>query len=112
MKKTKEEMMEYAIQMRLRGDTYREMLAYLNRYTKDEAIIKEIISKVDNLEKTKRIKAPERGGSISSFSVILGILFIVAGIALIIFLWDRGFIAGLPVLLIIIGFGALSGKIG
>ena len=106
-------MLEYAIQMRLRGDTYRDMLNYLNRHTNDDTIIKDIISKVDNLEKGKRIKAPERGrSSISSLSAVLGVIFIVAGIALIFFLWDKGFIASLPIILIIIGFTALSGRLG
>jgi len=112
MEKSKQELLDYSIQMRLRGDTYRDMLAYLKKYTNDEAVIKEIISKVDSLEKTKRIKSPERRTSVSSLSIVLGSIFIVTGIFLIIFLWERGFVASLPILLIVLGFYAFSGKMG
>ncbi|MCD4791644.1 MAG: hypothetical protein K8R54_00295 [Bacteroidales bacterium] len=113
MKKSKDEMLKYAVQMRERGDTYRDMLAYIKRYTNDEAIIKEIISEVDSLEKRKRINTPERGSNSGSMiSIIFGSIFLVSGVILIFFLWGKGFVSTIPFILIAIGIAAFSGKFG
>jgi len=112
MEKSKEELLKYSIEMRLRGDTYRDMLAYLQRWTNDDKIIKEIIATVDKLEKEQKISTPKYENSASIVSIVLGLTFIIGGIALIFVLWNKGFVASLPIILIVIGFGALSGRMG
>ncbi len=113
MVKTKEELLQYALKMRERGDTYRSVINYLNRNTDDEGLKKEIIQEVDRLEKENPGKNQLKPGSDSpsKFSIIMGVLFLGFGAILIPFLWNKGFISTIPFILIGIGVTALVGLI-
>jgi len=112
MPKTKKELLEYAIKMRQRGDTYRTIMQYLERNCDEKDVIKEIISSLDLLEKQQHIKVNQSTTQNNLFiSKFIGALFIILGIFLIIFLWKQGFIAWLPLGLVIIGLFGITGKI-
>jgi hypothetical protein len=110
MEKTNQELVDYVIKMRMRGDNYRSIMAYLQRHCENEETVNDIIQLVDQLEKTKKIKPGRADGSKPSFyNMIFGILFIVSGVLLTLFLWQIGFIWGISLLMIGIGIWALMG---
>ena len=109
MEKTKEEMMEYAIKMRVRGDDYRSILNYLQLYSSDKNLIDEIISEIDQLEKNKIITSTlENTTEPQTVNLLLGSLFSLSGIVLIFFLWGKGFISTIPFLIIGMGVWVLT----
>ncbi|MDR3226843.1 MAG: hypothetical protein LBT56_04135 [Prevotellaceae bacterium] len=110
MEKTKEELLEYAIKMFQRGETYRAILSYIKSNTSDEEVIKQIITNIDSLEKENKIKRTTVKESNSFFNIFMGFFLIVLGITLIYFLWGEGFIAVFPFLLIIAGLFAINNK--
>ena len=112
MQKTKEEIQEYAIIMRGRGESYRTILNYIKSKTSDEDTITDIISHLDQLEKSNNLKiSKEYPGNLSITNTLLGSLFLISGIVLIFFLWGKGFISTIPFMLIGIGMLALTGGI-
>ncbi len=111
MEKTKEEMLNYAVNMRLRGDNYRAILNYLERHTSDQNLINEIINSVDLLEKNNEIKPLiEKKNKLSFINVVLSSVLILLGLYLVFSLWGEGYIATLPFLIIGLGIWTLSGK--
>ena len=110
MEKTKEELLDYAIKMRVRGDTYRSLLNYLQTNYSDKSIVSEIIAHVDQLEKAKSILPDSQNKTnISGMNIFLGCLCLFSGIVLIFFLWEKGWISTIPFFLMGIGVYALSG---
>ena len=106
MSKTKEELLQYAAKMRQRGDTYVEIIRYLERNTSDEQTIKDVINVISELEKL--VKPVEKKKNRPILNIILGFGFLIFGFFLIFVLWGRGFVATLPFVMIIIGVTALT----
>lgn len=110
--KTKEELVAYAIKMRQRGDRYRSILFYLESNCQDPVLVQEIIGIVDELETKKKIDVDHTQGIKPSNYKLMGYIFIGAGIFLFVFLWNRGWISTLPVLLIGMGIYGMSAEKG
>lgn len=107
--KTKEELLEYAIKMRSRDDSYRSMINYLNNNCDDEEVVREIVRTVDQMEKEKKIKTEAiKLKEPLNLNLIMGGLLIVIGIGLIRILWDKGYISTLPFILIGIGLVSIA----
>lgn len=109
MEKSKEELLSYSIKILQRGDGYRAVMSYLERYTSDEKIISEIMkslrtqekhTEVERCQASEKEKSPER--------ILLGIFLLLLGSFLTFFLWNQGFITKLPIALILIGMGVFS----
>lgn len=110
MEKTKEELMEYAVKMRVRGDTYRSILNYLQMNSSDENLINEIISRIDQLEKKKIISiTPENTTEQPTLNLFIGSFLSFLGIGLIFFLWGKGYLSTVPFLIIGLGAWVLTG---
>jgi len=98
---SKEELLNYAIEMRKRGDTYRAMIAYLENNCDDEETVKEIVRTVDKMEKENQIKVQvEKKNKPSFMNITLGVLFLLLGIILMFFLWGKGWVSTVPFILI------------
>lgn len=111
MEKSKEEMLNYAVNMRLRGDDYRAILNYLERHTSDQHLINEIIDSVDLLEKNNEIKPiVETNNKLSILNVVLSSVLILLGVFLVFILWGKGIIAVLPFLIIAVGISTFNKK--
>ena len=111
MEKTKEEMLNYAVNMRLRGDNYVAILNYLERHTTDKKLINDIINSVDLLEKNNEIKPlVENKNKLSIINVVLSSVLILFGVSLIFVLWGKGVIAVLPFLIIAVGITTFNKK--
>lgn len=109
MEKTKEELMEYAVKMRVRGDTYRSILNYLQMNSSDENLINEIISRIDQLEKKKIISTtPENTTEQPTLNLFIGSFLSFLGIGLIFFLWGKGYLSTVPFLIIGLGVWVLT----
>ena len=110
---SKEELLKYALQMRIQGDRYRSILDFLNRNCEDEETVKEVIRTIDKLEKEKKItiQPPQKEKTrISPINLLFGGLFLTFGLILTISLWNQGFISNVPFILIAIGIMALTGS--
>ena len=108
MSKTKEELRQYAIKMRERGDTLYEIRNYLVRNTSDVQIVQEIIESVGEWEESVKENTIQKKKKIPVINLLLGTFLIISGIVLVIVLWKQGFIAILPIILIVIGIAALT----
>ncbi len=108
MEKTKEELLNYALKMYLRGETFRSIMGYLERNTSDQETVKQIIASLDKFEKENKIERHKEKDRPSTINLIMGIIFIAGGAWLTYYLWGRGFVAILPLLLIITGLFAIS----
>lgn len=112
MKKTKEELAEYAVMMKKRGDSYVDISRYLKNQLVDEEGEKEILAYLSKLEQLGELKPDDtQQKTTSTTGLIFGILFIIAGIGLAIFLLNKGFIASLSLILIVLGILGIKGAI-
>jgi hypothetical protein len=112
MESTHEELVKYAIEMRRRGDSYVAVRNYLVKNCSDEETIGRVITEVDNYEKNHMAKEVDKKPfAFLNINILLGAIFLVAGIILMFFLWDKGLISTVPFILIGIGVLALTGAI-
>jgi len=113
MTKSKEEILEYVFKMRQRGDTYRSILAYINRSTEDQLVRDAIIDTLNAWEKEGKIKISSDDSKNKPYflSKVLGAIFLFGGIVLLIFTWGSGFVFVLNLSIIGIGIAALTGSI-
>lgn len=109
---SKKELLENAIKIRERGDSFRSVLAYLNRHCKDEEMVGQIIKTINKLEKEQFIK-PDIHKPKPSFGIsqIMGVACIIGGVYLVFVLWGTGLLAILPFFLIIFGIYGIAGGI-
>lgn len=107
MAKSKDELLTYGIKMLKRGDPWTAISRYLDRQEVPEKIQKEIIAELSRLEAKGKITVEE---PISKPSVVVDILIssalIAGGLIMMMLLWDAGYIASIP--FIIIGGGVLG----
>ena len=108
--KSKKELLEESLKIYQRGDGFRSIRNYLERNTTDENLIKEIIQIVSN-NKDKIEVSEGRANKVPVRNYIFGSLFLLFGLILLTFLWEKGFIATLPIILMGIGILALTGVI-
>jgi hypothetical protein len=112
MENTQEEVVKYAIEMRTRGDSYVAIRNYLVKNCADEDAINKALTEVDNYEKNHMAKVVDKKPfAFLNINIMLGVIFLVAGIILMFFLWDKGLISTVPFILIGIGVLALTGAI-
>lgn len=109
---SKEDLLKYAIEMRMRGDTFRSMLGYLEGNCDDRDVINEIITTVDELEKQgKFVPEESKKEGLPKRNLILGSLFVGGGTVLLVFLWGEGRVSFIPFFIIGVGFLGLTGAI-
>jgi DNA-binding transcriptional MerR regulator len=106
MSKTKEELLQYAIKMRQQGDTLYEIRKYLDRNTSDTQAIKEIITIVSELEED--VSPIQQKKKIPALNLLLGTFLILSGVVLVVILWEQGFVAKLPIVMVVVGIYALT----
>ena len=107
--KSENELLAYVIKMRERGDRFTSIVSYLDRNGADDEMKKRIVRRLQTMEKNHQVARPDRSSKISGLSLFLGGFFFASGIILLLFLWDKGFVAGVPFVLIGIGMFALNG---
>jgi uncharacterized membrane protein len=108
MAKSKQELLQYAIKMRQRGDTYYYIKQYLERNASDPQTVNDVIALLSELEKVAKPLQKKTSRRVPTLNIVLGIGFVVGGIVLFFMLWEKGFVAVLPFLLVIIGITALA----
>lgn len=98
-------MLEYAVKMRKRGDTYYAIRSFLDHNSDEEAFKNAVINAVNKLEKEQKIQV-EQPIKRKKFplNLIFGTVFLAGGAVLAVFLWNKGFISTIP--FIVMGFGA------
>jgi len=111
--KTKEELLEYSVKMLNRGDSFAAIHSYLKRNCDDEQTIKEIFIAVDEIGREQRNQEDTKIDFKDFFTYgrIIGLVVVGLGVFLMVTLWDKGFIATLPFVLIGIGVLGVFGKI-
>ncbi len=109
MGKSRTELLEYGKKILSRGDGYYAVTRYLERNEMSESDSKYILDQLRILEKQGGIKpANEPLKKPLDFSIVLGALFLVGGVAMLFLLWDNGIIAVLPFALIGVGILGLT----
>lgn len=83
----KEELLAYAIKMFERGDSYADIITYLNKKGADDSVKKEILIKLDEHKKTI-VKAEKKLYPVSAARIAFGLAFF----ALTLYLEYLGFI--------------------
>ena len=110
--KTTDELTAYGKKILERGDDYRAVMNYLKRNSEDEDQIRLVIKRLNDMEKAGLIKQPEDpSDKVSVLDKIVGLIFITGGFLLVALLWQRGFIATLPLVLVAAGIAAITGKL-
>jgi hypothetical protein len=109
--KTIEELKKVSLRKIERGDTYASVFNYLKRNTEDNGLIEEIITQLKMKEDQGLIQYDEQETS-EGFGInqIMGYILIFGGTALTVFLWNRGWVAFLTPILIIVGFYGIRNK--
>ena len=102
-----QELLDYAIKMRERGDTYRRIDSHVNSNVVDEAEASRILKKVVEMEEngTLIVEDPNASTGVNT-EVIIGGVIAGLGVALFFALKGRGFISTLPIVLT--GIGAVA----
>lgn len=97
-----------------RGDNFIAVHNYLNYQKVSAEDQKKIIAAVQEIQANGHIeiKEPRELRPNHEEDRILGVALILLGLFLIYFLWGKGFVATLPILLVVIGIMALKGQIG
>lgn len=104
--KTKEEHLKYSKGILQRGDKIKDVIRYLDYQKVDEVTHDEIVNELYQLLEDDQLNdVPEKPKKQFSFSydLIIGIVFILAGIFFIRPLWDRGFVFLLPFVIVAYG---------
>jgi len=106
----KEHLVKYAVKLRSKGDSWREIEDYLYSKTDDKNLINEIMEAVEDADK-KGLIAREEGMEVGPdyTSKILGLFLTVCGIALTVILWDIGYIVIASLSMTALGLSALFG---
>ncbi|MCB0735102.1 MAG: hypothetical protein KDC76_10995 [Bacteroidetes bacterium] len=107
--KSTEELFGYVLKMRERGDDWRAVRNYLNRYSEDDELKQNIIRKVDVMEKEGTVKPPTERKGPTQWEVFIGGIVFLAGLILMIELWEKGWVATAPVLMMGAGLAGMSG---
>lgn len=119
MQKTKEELFTDCAEMKKKGFTTSTILNHLTKHCEDADTRKAILIALNDVEvlpekKSQSIDDGSRGEFL--LNVVMGIVLAIAGIILVIVLWNSGFVASLPIAMIIGGavitFRALSKRHG
>jgi len=105
------ELFNYAKKMRVRGDEYNDILRFLERNTHDKLQIEEILKSIQVLEKKGVVEVPRQKTSRNLFGIFIGIALIAFGSFLMKSLWNDGYIAIIPFILVGLGIMALFNKI-
>lgn len=106
MEKTDKELIQYGIKMIKRGGGYRSILNYLKKHRYTEEEVYKIIQKIKIEEKNFNIKKNKTQKN--HINGILGLTFILGGISLTIYLWDKGYLSIISIGVIGIGLLALA----
>jgi hypothetical protein len=105
MGKSEKELLIYAVKMHQRGDSWRDIVGYLERNTDDKDAIARIVKSMDVLDDKDKSKKHRKKYSL--INILAGVALIAIGVFLIWHLWERGFVALLPCILVISGIVAL-----
>ncbi len=98
--------------MRERGDGYRSILSYLENQTTDAELRKAVIRELDELEKNAQLQlTKESSPKIFSMGVVIGVVLLGLGSALMVHLWNQGWISTLPLVIVGAGFLGLTKSI-
>lgn len=104
--KTKEEHLQYCKSILQRGDKIKDVIRYLEYQKVDEDTHDDIINELYQLlEDEKLNEEPEKPKDTRKFSyhLVIGIVFVLAGIFFVRPFWDRGLLIFLP--FVILGYG-------
>ena len=104
----KEELNSYAVRMRVRGDSYREIKVFLDKNWSNQLDIKAAIAHTKELEKNKLLVKDPKGKPISRTNVVMGGLVALFGFVMVILLWNRGWVSFLPFAVIGIGLTGMA----
>ena len=105
-KPSKDQLLAYSVKIINRGDRFTSVMNYLDRNCDDENLKQEILKTIDEMQSKGEIGPKAMNEPKIGLSQAMGLLFLVGGIAMTIFLWDSGFVS--TVFVILIGIGALG----
>ncbi|MEO0405692.1 MAG: hypothetical protein AAF193_12545 [Bacteroidota bacterium] len=108
MKKSLQPHLERVLEMRKRGERYPSIIQNL-RASLEEKDVKRVIREMDRMETEGELKRGEPLKRVNNLSIFLGSICILAGIGLLFFTWNKGFLFALPFVLIGVGVLAFLG---
>lgn len=113
MKRNKEKaLMEKAVKMRKEGEDLFVIQHYLNQNSPEEDWVSEAMEKLKNMEAENQFYVMENQHRKSKIrNTIVGMLLIIVAFVLFSFLWDKGILAGIPVILAGTGLLTFTGVI-
>ena len=114
MMKTKQQLLDHCIKMRESGRSYRSLLSYLEANCNDETILQDTITAVRELENNGYLNfasVVEETNKVPPLNLVMGVVFLVMGFGLMFFLWGEGIFSTMFIILIGLGFLALTGAI-
>ena len=97
--KTKEEHLKYCIGIIQRGDKIKDVIRYLNYQKVDEETHDEILNEIYQLLEDEKIdvqQVEKKRKFKFSYDLVIGIIFMLAGLYFIRPFWDKGVLLALP----------------
>ena len=111
-KEKKKEVLDYAIEMRERGDRFLTIRNYVDSKIEDKEVVKQIMEVLNRMDMEWKIKTPEQvklKSGPSTANIVAGAIMIIVGVVLTFILWEAGFVAGLSLIMIVGGIFTMSG---
>jgi hypothetical protein len=100
----------YAIRMRKRGDTYREIRKFLSSQWPNVQEVEAAIQKVRKLEKERLLVIEPGKRTYSIRNLVIGGIVACLGVFLATSLWNRGWISTVPLFMIAAGLFGMTKK--
>ena len=101
--KTFQELLDYAVKMRKRGESIKNITVFLSKYTNDEDEKKEIYAQIEVLEKSNQLEIKPELNHRKVFTYSRLTVYIIILIAYFIFylIWTKNSIAILPLVVLL-----------
>lgn len=100
----KEKLLKDALMLKGYNRSYTDIILHLKAETEDKELIREIVAHLEELDKNKK------KSHFLSANLVIGLLCILAGIELSVFLWDIGYVSTISIILIGVGILTIGGK--
>ncbi|WP_338794135.1 hypothetical protein [Bernardetia sp. MNP-M8] len=100
----KEKLLKDALILKGYNRSYTDIILHLKAETQDKELMREIVAELEELDKNKK------KGHFLSANLVIGLVCISAGIGLSIFLWDKGYVSTISIILIGVGLLVIGGK--
>lgn len=101
---SKADLMKEALTLKGYNRSYTDIILHLKAETEDKELIREIVTELEELDKNKK------KGHFLNVNLVIGLICILAGIGLSVFLWGKGYVSTISIILIGVGILTIGGK--